>query len=253
MNDPLYDLGEKEIKSNLTIVNKIYVDLSFLKYIGAGRVLSHDIMNDELYLKVVDILGSDEFINRTTDLPNIVFKSIDNFDDIFNNLNNTDDDTSFLMSPLFMGSYEELVNHLASNKHGKTVTNDKTNTVVYFNLDPLTNISESLINRLTAEYNNTFSVDVKIINKPFDSMSDDEIMSFDSFFMNTLTQFTDRLIDLLDKRELVDKYLFCKRELPLDKLEDPDRFGIDNILDGIESVMAFATKFKYVKQPTCLT
>lgn len=251
MNREDYKLGEKYILSDTFVISKICVDVDFIKYIDLGRVLSNNGLNENMFNQIIKIITNDDFKKRQTNDLRFILQSIPNINKYLES--NHSDDVIFRIAPSFDQS-EELVNNQqrVSDRYKEYFGITKPNTIS-INIASIPNISQDLKDHLRNEYEFIFGSKVDFIN--FQTMTNEEIISYDAFYVGNFQRFNAKCIDMLDASLMIDKFIFCERSLPLLEMNiDPyDTEKIDGVFHNIELLMVAASKFHFVPPFQCLT
>ena len=208
MSDIIDEINERVMMDEFVKVNKIYLDIHFIKYLGLGKLLAHPKMTSDIYDDIYAYLSTDAFKDRITDIPSDVFSSIlDKYPDLSEAYSTDKDDALLVMSPTFQNVFEPIMKHIVEAKHAHTVIGTDDDIRIMLDIGDL-QLSDTMLERVAIEYSDLFKVPVIILNESLTDISDTDILKYDSYFINAFHIFNNRYIKLLDDRKMVDKYLF---------------------------------------------
>ena len=253
MDAAVYKQNENLILDDMMILNKIYIDLEFLKYIQLGKIISHQNMSQVLYGDILKIVLDPTFITRHTNDVDYLFSKVHNVETLLRNDNSQTEDIIFSIAPSFSGAIEFVRSCLEKSNAAKRITHQQSIPLaITIDASVIPNISQNLLNKIADEYSETFDCEVRIIRHGLSSITNEQL-SFDSYFVSDMSRFNNTMIDHLDKSKMMQKYLFCSKILPLSKMTNATEAIIPVTFAQIEFVMAAATKFYFIDPFPCLT
>jgi len=207
-------------------------------------------LTEGVYTAILNIVQSDEFKCRYTDDLSVVFSDIKDIHE-YDLSSDKNDDLAMMISPTFKGSLELITRFITESKANSEVVGDTSSITVVLDVSEVNGLTESTRNKMIAEYEAIFSATVEISRVGLMRQPDPD--TYDAYFISKLTPFTTSLIKKLDALEMLDKYVYCRRELPIADLPNMLCNNPESTLTAIELVMAAATKFTYVKMAECFT
>lgn len=253
MDSALYRKNEIQMLDNLMILNKIYVDIEFLKFIQLGSLISHQDITQKLYGDILKVVLSPEFIERKTNDVDVLFKAIPNIRSLIDVKPMQPQDIIFAISPSFDKSIDFVKSCITKSIAAKRVSSDDKNELhITIDISPLPQISEKLTNKIAREYSDTFDCDVRLIRYGLNDI-EEEKTSFDAYFIADIARFNNAMIEHLDASSLLSKHIFCNKILPLSKLPKVTEPIIPQTFSQIELVMMAASKFAFINPFPCLT
>lgn len=252
MDQATYDQNETQILGNLTIINNIYVDFEFLKYIDLGKLLSSPRMTKEVFDGIRAIVVDPEFKDRLTDDISIVFESIPSASALYTEVIDKCDDLVMLTAPSFEDSVFHIKRLLDDTEASKTVKGDKTKAKITININSVKDISAHMKRELINDYEGIFGVEVELDDTHITAYGD-KILRYDALFISKMSEFNAATITVLDNAKMTNKYLHCRKEIPIAKLPNLSKDDIPVVITSIELVMTAATQFKYLDMSMCLT
>lgn len=245
-----YLLGEKLITEDMFIINDLYIDIEFIKYMELGKILSHPDLDADTYAGISDIVKDDSFSSRYTNDSAVVFKSVTNIAD-FVDSNKQSDDVIIQMSPCFDGSVDFIKNNLIKSNSAKAILKNNTPNHITIDMSQYPNISNRMKSRLIHEYSSIFETPVSILVDDLKTYGDN-LLKFDTFYIGEISRFNAATIDYLNNEKFTNKYMFCSKLLPLSKLSNLTEDIIPMTFSNMEIVMLAATKFKFVDPFNCI-
>ena len=248
-----YDFGEQIIKDEIFTVDKIYVDIDFLKYTKLGPILAHKNLTPDQYTGIRNIIVDPAFIKRHTDDPQVLFKDVQGVTSLVDNPSDNTSDVILSISPAFVGGVELVQNCLRLTNRTKTITKSKVPTTVTIDVSSQEGLSDRLCNLLIAEYKIAFECEVLLIReKPIRKQSCD-FLNYDIFYVSDMGRFNAVAIDDLDAEKFFMKHYVCSKVLPLSKLEKVNSSNIDTTFLNIEFAMTAASQFHFIAPFAVLT
>ena len=245
-----YEAGEKVIRQDFMKASKIYVDLGILKYIKLGLMFSCPNMTAKIYREVLDYLNSKEFLTRDTDCPRYAMASLEIVEPFFDSciLNGHSDDQVLLQSPPF-DTETEILSLINKVRHGNKVFGDNDDITIYINIAELPDITDRLQECIIRAYQELFRVNVELINVEFSEFTEEAILKYDTYFIDNLAQFNHHFVDILDERKFFEKFIYTKRVLPDNMLDDIENINITEFFTTVQAVMGCAVNFQFIRTP----
>jgi len=246
------EINEKSITNEIKSVNRIYVELGFLKNLFIGTLSIMYKLDETSFNEFRNIINSDVFKKRTIEDPIDIFP--------FMNISRTNmyefikepakHERIFLMSPS-MTTETYLSNKILEFKENKKILSEENNLFLTVNTYPLT-LSNELSSAIAICYTNVFGVDVDIICKDYKSMTEEELLSHDIYYISNLVYFSNSIQELLNSLKFSNKYVSALK-LIFDKPDDLNKYKLDNLFELTISALNFAMHFEYIDPPECLS
>lgn len=254
MSEDPYKFGESIIKEDLVVSNAIFVELSFLKYIELGRLISHPKMTEGIYTGLLETVKDSGFKTRYTDDVEIIFKDVPGIDDILETKNIQQHDAVLCVSPEFDGAAKCILSFIAESRHSKEVLGDNDYVTIIIGTSQLPDLSFRSKKYLLDFYTHVFGVNVRIDPTPYKDISPEVSDKIDTYFISSLKQFNNSLLDKLNASKYVNKRVMCSRLLPLAELVNigQNETLINTIFSHMEVVMVAATQFSFIKPFGCI-
>jgi len=248
-------MGEMVIKEDLVVSNTIFVELSFLKYIELGKLIANSSMTEGTYTGILEIVKDSNFKARYTDDVEIVFKDVPGIYHITKLKDIQPHDAVLCVSPEFDGAARTIIDFIAESRHSKEVLDDQSQVTVIIGTSQLPKLSYRAKNFLLEFYTELFGVNVRIDPTPYKCMDKSITDTIDTYFISSLKNFNNSLIDNLNANKYINKRVMCSRLLPLAELANlgQNEVLINTIFGNIEAVMIAATQFSFVNPFGCIT
>lgn len=219
-----YELWNKITADHIFNFNKIMVDIDFLNYIELGKVLSSKDLTKDEFDRIFNIINDKDFVNRKTDDVKVLF-------DIKDKTTLSNHDVILLSSPAFVEAYNLINNHIIISENNKTKAFDgKKNCTIDINIDSIPNLSEIRKKYIADELYTIFKNKIQFIK--LSELSEEDILSYDAFYLNGMKKFNDKAVEYFSDMKLVSKYIFCHKIFPFD----------DNVKKHDEDVLNEASK-----------
>ena len=252
MDQSLYNFGEKMIIDDMIIADNIYVDIEFLKYIKLGALFAHKDLTQDTYTTMVNMIIDHKFSVRYTDDPEKLFENVPGMKELIGTPNDVSDDVIFALSPSFKEPIQFIRNCIAASDMSKRLVKNKNETTIVIDVSSLPGLTDNVCQRIVNEYSVSFDMDVKLIRTD-PKLLPNQLMNFDIYYVSDMGRFNSVMIEHLNAQQLIGKYLFCTKLLPMSKLPDLKEHAIEQTFYSIELVMTAAAKFRYVDPFNCLT
>ncbi len=241
MDKETYDVGEGEIRNEMILASKLYIDLEFVKYIDIGKYLASSEMTKNRYRDVLSFLEDDTFEERYTDKVDHTISSIPA---------STNHDKVLLASP-FLSSETDIVEFITAIRQNKKILEEDSTITIDLNVNGLSEMSSNMIGCIEKVYSKIFGVNVTVINKAINAYSVDTLLKYDAMFIYQLDRFNNTFIKELDERKFFEKYIFTRKTLPDIMLNDLEGVNVSEFFVTVFSVMSTACRFSYIENPTC--
>ena len=255
MNKTEYEFGEAIIKDSLIDSSNIYVDLSYLKYLGLGRLIAHQNMEQAIYTQLLQIVSNDSFKARCTDDVEVIFQSVPELKKLLSIPNSRSDDVTLRVSPEFDGALQTILEFVGECRSSKSILGENSPITITINTSSLPDLSYAGKKYLLNFYTEKFGTD--IIIDPIGLVADktENSLAFDTYFISHLDKFNAALLPFLDERKFMNKQVICSKTLPLAQLPhvEKDTTLTETLFKQIEVVMMMAAKFSFSSPFRCLT
>lgn len=253
MDSAIYRQNEIQMLDNLMILDKIYVDIEFLKFIQLGSLISHQDITQKIYGDILKEVLSSKFVERKTNDVDVLFKNVPDIQTLLRVKSMQSQDIIFAISPSFDKSIDFIKSCLIKSNSAKRISNgDQNKLQITIDISILPQLSEKLTNKIAREYSDTFDCDVRLLRYGLNDI-EEEKTSFDAYFIADIARFNNVMIEHLDASSLLSKHIFCNKILPLSKLPKVTEPIIPQTLSQIELVMMAASKFAFINPFPCLT
>lgn len=250
MENPEYQFNERMIVNDKFILNNIYIDITFLKYVQLGPILTHQNLNAPMYTRIVDIINDPNFVNRNTNDPSVIFKSVPNIENVLIPSNHHED-IQFSISPSFHQASELINFHIKKSDNEKRVAGINTPTKITIDLSIYNNLTDKLCNRIATEYADTFECDINLTLGGLTALNK-VALNFDAYYVGDLGRFNSIMLDYLNRELLANKYFFCSKVLPLSQTKELDDDTITTTFNNINLVMSAASRFQFIDPFPCM-
>lgn len=252
MDSAIYRQNEIQMLDNLMILNKIYIDIEFLKFIQLGSLISHQDITQKLYGDLLQVVLDSKFVARKTNDVEVLFKKVPDINVLLRSKSMQSQDIIFAMSPSFDKSIEFVKSCITKSDAAKRISSNVKELQITIDISQLPQLSEKLTNKIAREYSDTFDCDVRLLRYGLNDI-EDEKPTFDAYFIADIARFNNVMIEHLDASSLLARHIFCNKILPLSKLPKVTEPIIPQTLSQIELVMAAASKFAFINPFPCLT
>jgi len=250
MSKTAYTIGKRMIEKDMFIVNRVYVDINFLKYVKLGWIVSHQDLAMRHYTGIYDIVSSESFITRNTDDPEILFRDDQDILDLLRIPNLRSEDIIFTVSPVWDGTIEFIQKGCLISDAAKKVIGIKSPTTIAIDLSSLPNLSNVLRDRIVEEYTELFGTNIELIDT---QPATNDILNFDAYYVQDIASFSRTYIDALNEERFGEKHIFCSELLPLKDVPNIKEDDIPTLFKCINLTMSAASLFHIIPPFPCLT
>jgi hypothetical protein len=207
-------------------------------------------MTEGVYATIYEIIRNQSFLDRYTDDISIVFRDVTGILD-YKLSSDKNDDLLVHISPTFEDNTELISRFITESKNNLTILGDTNEIKVVIDISSIKDITRLVKEKMISEYSTIFSAEVELSQLGIDRQLTPD--RYDAYFIQNLSPFTSTLIDNLDSMKMMNKFVYCKRGLPIAEMKSFDREDLDKTLLAIELIMSAAVKFTHVKMTRCIT